>query len=158
MAWTSPPTFTVGEVAKSSDLNIMASDLAFLVGTTFASVATAQTTSSASMTDLGTVGPAVTVTTGAKALVIVTMDSFNGTANVSNYMGYAVSGATTIAAALANAARSNTGAGVTVEQTWSAVLPTAALTPGSNTFTAKYAVAGGTGTFQNRTITVIPLP
>ena len=32
------------------------------------------------------------------------------------------------------------------------------LTAGSNTFTAKYRVDAGTGTFANRTIVVIPLP
>ncbi len=32
------------------------------------------------------------------------------------------------------------------------------LTAGSNTFTAKYRVTGGTGTYLNRTIIVIPLP
>ena len=32
------------------------------------------------------------------------------------------------------------------------------LTPGSTTFTAKYDVTGGTGTFANRSIVVVPLP
>jgi hypothetical protein len=32
------------------------------------------------------------------------------------------------------------------------------LTPGSNTFTAKYRITGGTGTWRDRDIVVIPLP
>lgn len=32
MAWTTPPVFTVGEVATSSNMNILGSDLSFLYG------------------------------------------------------------------------------------------------------------------------------
>ena len=64
-----------------------------------ATVATAQTTSSTSYTDLTTAGPAVTLTTGTKALVIVTSSMEDiGASNQVSYMSYAVSGATTIAA------------------------------------------------------------
>jgi len=63
-----------------------------------ATVATSQTTSSATYTDLATAGPAVTVTTGTKALVIVTT-AFRDTGGTNNlaWMSYAVSGATTVA-------------------------------------------------------------
>ena len=122
-----------------------------------ATVATAQSTSSATYTDLATAGPAVTVTTGTKALVIVTggMRDTGGTDNV-GFMSYAVSGATTIAA-------SDTTAISFVSTTISAgkvfrfsAASVATLTAGSNTFTAKYRTQNDTE-YTNRAIFVMNL-
>ena len=68
-----------------------------------------------------------------------------------------MSGATTVAAGIyydgsqepGGSASSNYGIGLTV--------PVLGLTPGSNTFKAKYKVSAGTGTFFDRRISVIPL-
>src|SRR3990167_9144142 len=91
-------------------------------------------------TDLATSGPAVTVTTGTKAIVTVSTSLTNNVIDYT-YMSYAVSGATTIAAA----------DGVALQWApptagWShhsaRVSYLTSLTAGSNTFTAKYRVAG----------------
>lgn len=158
MAWTTPILHSVGDVLTASDWNITSNDVSFLAGTASAFVATSQTTASTSYTDLATVGPAVTVTTGAHALVFFAAIMANNTGNGESLMAAAVSGATTIAAAA--------GTGQLLYQTYSSGSGSqsasfsfvSGLTPGSNTFTAKYAGQGGTSTFQNRTITVIPLP
>lgn len=156
MAWVSPPTFTVGEVLKSSDLNIMSADLTLLSGTATNSVATSQTTASTSYTDLATVGPAVTVLTGAKALVIITASFSNAAIAGTSVIGYTVSGATTIAAT-DNSAEFFTSGTAGQGLFTSCVLPVA-LTAGSNTFTLKYRVTASTGTFALRSVTVVPLP
>lgn len=120
-----------------------------------AKVATSQNTTSTSYTDLATSGPAVTLTTGTKALVIITCASANSDINRTCYMSYAVSGATTIAASDSVAAVNQNG-GQTATMRYSAVsVPT--LTAGSNTFTAKYQVNAGTGSFVDREIFVINL-
>jgi hypothetical protein len=126
------------------------------VGPTFSNavVATSQTTTSGTYTDLSTAGPTVTVTTGTTAYVILSTYQYNNTSNQISTMGFAVSGATTIAAADTDALlfRSAVAGGQDFQA--SAVYKVT-LTAGSNTFTAKYRVGGGTGTFANRGITVI---
>jgi hypothetical protein len=108
-------------------------------------VATQQQTTSTSYTDLGTVGPAVTLETGAAAKVTVTAAS-----NTTAFMGFAISGATTRAATDTDALRVDSGSTSRASMT---TLVTG-LTPGSNTFTAKYRVIGGTGTWLDRAIIV----
>jgi len=119
-----------------------------------ATVATTQTTTSTSYADLATSGPAVTMTTGTTAFVIVTTYSYNATSGAATYMSFAVSGASTVAAGDATAVSllgMKTGG-----QEWSnsAIYPVT-LTAGSNTFTSKYKTSSGTGTFANRSIIVI---
>ena len=120
-----------------------------------ATVATQQTTTSTSYTDLATAGPAVTLTTGTKALVLCYTEQSNSSTAI-NVSSFAVSGATTIAA-------SDTF-GLQINQSVSGYVYSASigkivtgLTAGSNTFTAKYRVSGATGTFLNRVISVIDL-
>lgn len=117
-------------------------------------VATSQATASTSFTDLGTVGPSVTVKTGTKALVTVGCRSTNSLAGGINVMGFAVSGATTVAAA-DTSAYSNTG---TDQVGAAAVIPVTGLTAGDNTFTAKYRATANTATFFDRFITVVGVP
>lgn len=123
---------------------------------TQATVATAETTASTSYVALTTPGPAVTVVTGTKALVIISGRLSNGTAGAAASMGYAVSGASTIAAddtksktvQSATASNLDRGSWVGLEE---------GLTAGSNTFTAQYRVTSGTGTFGDRRIIVVGL-
>jgi hypothetical protein len=120
-----------------------------------ATVATAQSTSAGSYVDLATAGPAVTLTTGTKALVIITsrMEDLGGSNQIS-YMSYAVSGATTIAAtdavglALNNSAQN--------QKSRMSAASVATLTAGSNTFTAKYK-AQNNSQFSDRSIFVMNL-
>jgi hypothetical protein len=74
-------------------------------------------------------------------------------------MGFAISGATVRAASNTQAfsvVRGGSQGNIAVQG--SATFYVTGLTPGSTTFTAKYDVDGGTGTFVNRTIVVVPLP
>ena len=124
-----------------------------------ATVATSQTTTSGSYTDLATSGPAVTVTTGTKALVIVSCKINVGQEGTA-FMSYAVSGATTVAGSDAVALQKQNDTTTSVEdfiRASSASLVT--LTAGSNTFTAKYRSGSGakTATFASREIFVINL-
>lgn len=118
-------------------------------------VAASETTSSTSYTDLTTAGPAVTLTTGTKALVIVTSASFNNTNAQGPLMGYAVSGATTIAATDTTASYVQRESAV--QKTRYSCVSCITLTAGSNTFTAKYRTSTGTATFSDREIFVINL-
>lgn len=115
-------------------------------------VATSQTTTSTSFADLATVGPAVTATTGPYALVATYNSNFNSGAAAS-LMSFEVSGASSIAAA-DNTSIAITGAS---SQRASGLFLLTTLTPGSNTFTCKYRVGAGTGTYADRRILVFPL-
>lgn len=121
-----------------------------------ATVATSQTTSSASYTDLATAGPAVTVTTGTKALVIVTT-AFRDTGGTNNlaWMSYAVSGATTVAASDANAV-AMISVNISKQNARMSAASVVTLTAGSNTFTAKYRTQNVTE-YTDRSIFVMNL-
>jgi hypothetical protein len=120
--------------------------------------ATAQTTASiTTYGDLATVGPAVTVTTGAQAIVWFGAAIGNATGGGGGLMGFAVSGASTIAASDDRAIRIMSGAAGETNRIVNLHMQIG-LTPGSNTFTAKYTTpTGGTCTFQQRELGVIPL-
>ncbi|WP_329336054.1 hypothetical protein OG252_13005 [Streptomyces sp. NBC_01352] len=99
------------------------------------------------------VGPSVTCETGPAALVMVRGSIENSGAG-SARMAYEVSGAHNQAPAdhrgihIFEGALTNIGA--------SDVTLMTPLTPGVNTFTARYRVSSGTGTFSARRITVVP--
>jgi hypothetical protein len=123
-----------------------------------ATVATSQSTSSTSFTDLATVGPSVTLTTGTKVLVIVNCWFDSLTTNEHQYADFAISGATTRSASYTTSltARSyGTGAGISRLRASAANLVTC--TAGSNTFTMKYATGGASCDFFYRTIIVVSL-
>lgn len=121
-----------------------------------ASVPALQTTASTVYVDLATVGPTVSVVTGTSALVMMGMVSAMGAANAINFMAPAVSGASTVAAADANALQQSHATSGGVEGSSQITLLTE-LTPGTNVFTAKYKTNAGTASIQARTITVFPL-
>jgi len=120
-----------------------------------ATVTTSQTTTSTSYTDLATSGPAVTITTGTKALVIVSATLSNSTNSAFMYMDYAVSGSTTRSAS-DNTAAMFRAASTNDDKRYSAA-SIITVTAGSNTFTAKYKQSGGTGLAEKREIIVIDL-
>ena len=126
-----------------------------------ATVAASETTTSVTYANLTTVGPAVTVTIPASGNAMVTVTAFesNNVSGSQNNMGFAISGATVRAASDAQAfsvLRGGSQGAIAVQGT--ATFYVTGLTPGSTTFTAKYDVTGGTGTFANRSIVVVPLP
>lgn len=115
-----------------------------------ATVATVQTTTSTSFTDLATSGPAVTIETGTAAEVTLYTQCSVDTATQFVVMGFAVSGASTVAAAdNRSIGKSDTGNVLKAGATFLVE----GLTPGSNTFTCKYRVTGGTGSYNDRRIT-----
>lgn len=123
----------------------------------FAEVATLQTTTSTTYTDLTTAGPAVTITVptgGMRVKITVGCELAQQSTAARVYMGYAVSGSTTIAATDTTAVMQN-GTGLTDQYSHVSVVT---LSAGSNTITAKYRTASGTAQFSNRKILVEPLP
>ncbi len=100
----------------------------------------------------GTAGPAVTVTTGPKALIAFHCRQSTSVAGTNVWTSVAISGASSISAsdnwALSYDQTGQLFHGLTyLEEN---------LTPGSNTFTMAYRVSGGTGTFATRRINVVP--
>lgn len=120
-----------------------------------ATVATSQTTASTSYVDLSTAGPAITVTTGVKALAFWTAGITNTTADEASLMSVAVSGATTIAAADAYSLALRGPVSPATQS--SAKFKMFTLTAGSNTFTAKYRANANTASFGDRYLVIIAL-
>lgn len=119
-------------------------------------VLTSQSTSSGSYTNLATNGPSVTANIEARCMVILTSSMINNSDN-SSYVGVAVSGVTTIAASddIALRFRDNNGSDPSTFQGSFAYIFTT-LNRGSTTFTMKYRCNGGTSTFSNRHIMILP--
>lgn len=120
-------------------------------------VISSQSTASATYVDLATIGPAVTVTTGTKAFVMISAEVTTGTAGLGARASVAVSGATTSAAGDANSFLAESGvAGDLFKGSWSTIFDP--INAGANTFTLKYrtTAGGGTSTFLNRNVSVIP--
>lgn len=178
MTWSAPMTAVAGATFTAAqfnqyvrdNLNQTAPALATLASQYFvatganalaarkavtATVATSQTTTSLTYANLTTPGPAVTVDTGVLALVIISCNMTNNNTNSATFMSFDISGATSTAAATANSIIRD---GMNANNSFRASgVKLMTLTPGSNTFTAKYAVgAGSTGTYVDRDITVIP--
>lgn len=178
MAWTAPMTATTNQTLTAAQWNAQVRDnlletmpaKATVDGSYFlanganslvqrksaeATLTGLQTTTSTTYTDLTTAGPAVTATTGTRALVWITALMSNTSANAFTHASFAVSGATTTAANDQWSIRSN-GLHATgyFRCTSATVIP---LTAGSNTFTMKYRVGSGTGRFDHRHIIVMPL-
>ena len=127
-------------------------------GAAGASVNTNETTSSTTYTDLATTTDTVTVTIGANGLALVFLNCWAGsnTGNAQAWMGFAISGASTVAAADTSATfnQAYTAGGVNGQ---AAPILVTGLTPGSTTFKAKYRTTSGIANFQNRRIAVLPL-
>lgn len=124
------------------------------ITTATATVATSQSTSSATYTDLATAGPAVTLTTGTKVLVF-TNTEVSTAAGRYVFADFAISGATTRAASDDTCIKMGTDADSMQSRNGVANLMT--VTAGSNTFTMKYRVNAGTNSFINRSIVVVAL-
>lgn len=116
-------------------------------------VATSESTTSMTMVDLTTAGPAVTYTVPASGVVYVTLSAFItcGT-GASGWMGVALSGANTAAANQTTAV----ACGLSIRMKASSVQRLSGLTPGVTTFTAKYRVddAAVSTSFSQRAIGV----
>lgn len=179
MAWSAPMTAVANTVFSAAQFNQYVRDnlnetapakatgtSGYFVGTGVNAIAERRaitslelgtgTTTSTTYTNLdapANVGPTTTVTTGTAALIIVRCSLENSGAG-SARMGYDISGATSVAATDNRGIHLFGSAGVNLGA--SDVSLRTSLTPGSNTFTAKYRVSSGTGTFTDRRIIVMP--
>lgn len=124
-------------------------------------VNTSESTTSTTYAALATAGPAATVTIGAsgRALVIIGAALQNSGVGGESDVNFAISGATTQAAAAGNFERRLTFQSAVSNQylRMSRVSLVTGLNAGSTTFTLMYKVTSGTGTFDGRHIVVIPL-
>lgn len=121
-------------------------------------VSAGEATTSTTYTDLGTSGPAVTVTVGSsgRVLVVLGASAWNGTAGNFVGMSVALSGANTVAASDAYI-HAQVSPATTSGSDMSSTFEITGLTSGATTFTAKYRVAAGTGNWSRRRLTVVPL-
>lgn len=178
MAWTAPITFTAGSVLTFTQLNTYLRDnmleMAPALGTTLgqyfvsdginslktclgtsARSATSVSTASTTYVNTGTVLSA-TATTGTQAQVMWSTRIENSATNDNAFASYAVSGASSNAA--------SDGWSVSVDGITAANFCRlsqhtcdTSLTAGSNTFTMQHrAGGGGTATFQDRIVIVLP--
>jgi hypothetical protein len=124
---------------------------------TEATTATSETTTSTSYGDLsgGATGPAITITTGIRALVWITAQMSNSVGGNHSWMSVAVTGASAVSASDPNAAMLESSAANDEARIGVALL--LSLSAGSNTFTMKYRVDAGTGTFVRRNLIVMAL-
>lgn len=145
-------TFNVG---AGTGIIVGANDVG--VNIAAATIATDESTSSTSYTDLATTGPAVTLTTGTSVFIWMSAIAYKTTVSNSCWISPAVSGASSIAASDANAVQTSSYNGLTPALPMARILLLSGLTAGSNTFTLKYRVDGGTFNFFNRSIAVLAL-
>lgn len=164
MSWSAPPTAVTGAIITAAFWNTGGrdnlNDLDRRTSPTGSVVATSQTTTATSYTDLATVGPAVTVTIGSTGKALISMHSAiaNATSALASYFGVAISGATVLAASDATAigfTSPSSGAGIRA----GTIILVTGLSAGSTTFTSKYRMDPGVGpaTFVDRRLSVTPL-
>ena len=179
MAWTTPLTAVTNATLTAAqwnasvrdNLNATAPALATTAGSIFVATGTnaiaeripqtalvsgTDTVTSTAYANTTTPGPAVTATSSAKALIFTSGHQVNNTASASTYLAHEVSGATTIAAADTWALEHRGGTANSDMLNATRTHLETALNSGSNTFTVKYRVSGGTATVQRRHLTVIP--
>lgn len=182
MVWKAPMTAVAGALFSANDwnefvrdnLNQTAPALATAASQIFVStgvnaitvrvpatarVETSQSTSSSTYTNLATVGPAITVTTGTIAIVSFAAHMQNNLSDNACIASVQVSGASSVAASdnwaiVTDGVPANQAIRIGMTHVFSG------LTAGSNTFTMKYRRGAGsssTPSFSLREINVIPL-
>lgn len=185
MAWTSPMTFVANQALTASQLNTHLKEnlqevmpaKAFTTGGFFVTatphritqrltrkqyIDTTETTAETDWTDLTTIGPTVTCQTGDSAM------AWFGCRQDNSASGY--SRVTVEVGGEGTASSGNSDGGSSVEASddngalvsdrtvfWGTSIHFTGLTPGTNTFTMKYRVSSGTGTFRYRRLIVMPL-
>lgn len=178
MSWTAPMTAVSGTIWTSAQFNAHIRDnlletmpgkataansifvssgvnsIAERVPST-AQVATTETTTSLTYTDLATLGPQVTVTTGRKALVWI-MAGMRHSSTQETSASITVTGATSISPS-DNWRVLQSGVTLGNDNRFGICHFFNTLNPGSNVFTMQYKTNSGTATFFNRDMIVVPL-
>lgn len=179
MVWTAPKTWTAA-VVTAAELNLHVRDnlaetapaKATTPGSVFVSsgpnsisertpnfdkiIQGESTSTVASYVDLFTTGPQVTLETGSEAIFFMMAIVKNTMADSGSFMTVEVSGASNIAAS-ANHALIVDGIPANNSTRFACYHHETNLTPGLNTFTSKYRVDSGTGTWSYRELIVFPL-
>lgn len=174
----------LGRLAVGTDGQVLTADTASSLGVKWAAlpsvavaagvneIATFETTSSTSYTDLTTVGPTVTITVGPLGIAIVSFCAFwtndaaenEHSSDVYDYggIGVALSGANTRAASsplktslVLDAAALGVDVYVSISQDQSRTVILTGLTPGSTTFRMKYVALEGSTSFSSRSLGVV---
>jgi hypothetical protein len=176
MAWSAPMTAVAGATFSAAQFNTNVRDnlnetapaKATAAGQIFVStgasaiaartptasvVATSQSTSTTTFTNLSTVGPSVTAFTGTQAIVMFSCELFNSVAASSAIASVDVTGSSSIAAS-DNWCLARLGTDY-IRATTSHLFT--GLVSGSNTFTMRYRAGSNTATFVFREIVVFPL-
>lgn len=146
--------FLTGKILSASGLNDAFSGLL----SQFAaqnSIATDQSTTSTTYTDLTSPGPAVTITSrGTLAWIMWSAHTYNNTANCGTLSSIAISGVTTLAAADVNGAHWHEHASANASDECAQFM-LATINAGANTYTMKYKrAAGGTAHWERRRLLV----
>lgn len=152
---TVPANATSITSGNISDSRVAAHSASLTPGSDY--IAGQELSTSTSYIDLTTVGPSVTTTIGPSGMALVCLyaDLANTAAGAQTYMSFAVSGATTVAASDSRSLMNSSGANY--HSNLGATFLETGLTPGSNTFRAKYRTNAGTSGWANRRIIVVPL-
>lgn len=123
-------------------------------------ITTNETSSNTSFVDLATVGPTVTLVTGTKVIIYLSMSGYRPSGSIqTQYMGIRVTDAlgTEIVAADLNLCIAAASRGSGVVNSMSGCVQMTGLPPGKKTFTAKYRVDGSTFNFYDRAMLVMVL-
>jgi hypothetical protein len=178
MAWVAPPTFVSGNALTAAQLNILSGDLNETAAAKFTAasqffVSTGSnsgvartavqdnytgggTDSTNSTSYIGLTGsPSLGTGTGTKALVMNSSSLGNDTAGNRSYASYEISGATSVSpndfwAVIYD----ENSTGRIIKASW--VQIHTGLTAGTNVFTQRFKVNGGTGTFTLRSLAIVP--
>jgi hypothetical protein len=116
---------------------------------------TSESTTSSVFVDL-TTNQTVSLTTGTKALVLITAKMLGNSTGDAGWLGFAVSGATTVSATTAMAVQNDVDK-TNVYNTYSGSFFISSLTAGSNTFTLKLRSNAGSQSVKDRHLIVIDL-
>jgi hypothetical protein len=154
--WPGPPPGAVSYLTDAQALQVFNGTSWVQVTPAAATISAPDTRNAGTYGDgAGGPGPAVSILTGARVAVSVSAHLDNGGGTSAVFMGYDVSGATTAAAIDTEAFGFAGPAGFALQASFESQIT---VTPGLNTFTAKYRAATGTVYFANRKIRVTPLP
>lgn len=153
--WPSPPRGATSYLTDTDSLWVFNGTVWVKQAPSWAQVLTSQSWNINAFGDLLTPGPIVTAATGASALVTVSCNIFKP-AGGAGFMGFAVSGATTISPldAFSLIFVNPVASSNAIQASYTVPVN---LTPGVNVFTAKYKAVDTSVTFAIRTLSVMPL-
>jgi hypothetical protein len=180
MAWTAPLTAVTGNEFTAQQYNLYVRDNFMMLAPQLvtaegqyvvstgqnetdvreakqAIVTASETRTSTSYGDLSTVGPDVRVKHGKTILVFIAATMQNNTNNFQCRMSVASSVGTASVTAEDKWCVKMDGVPLGQDCRYSAARLIGDLDPGTTTFRAKYRVGGGTGTFADRSMAIVPL-